>query len=75
MESLPILVLLALLVLSIALLVAPLLIWRHTRRSAEALEALRHLAAEAYKRDAAHQHSMLEEARLMREVLKEATAP
>ena len=62
-------------VLGILLLISPLLIWKHTRRSADALEQIRATLAYEAQRRASAEAATLEELRLLREVLKSAAQP
>ena len=60
-------------ILAIMLIIAPLMIWKHAKRAANAAEATRKIVAEEAKRQALHDKAILEETRLFREVLKSAT--
>lgn len=58
-----------LVILAIMLVIAPLMIWKHAKRTADTVEALRRDIACC----ASNQVKSLEELRLLREVLKSAT--
>lgn len=60
-------------ILAVMLIIAPLMIWKHAKRAANAAEATRKIIHDETMRQAIHDHAILEETRLLRAVLKSAT--